>query len=121
MHLRHHLPLYLFALLTILHLAVALTTWESIHQVLHTYPLAIDNKDFDLLSKVISIRSSPHLMLPSNKIIAHLPASFVPFLHLSSIPLIPSHDHDRSSPPTASPTTPALSPTLPAYQQSNPL
>ena len=44
--------IYLFALLCISSLAAALTAWESIHQTLHTYPLAIDAKDFGLLSKV---------------------------------------------------------------------
>ena len=32
----------------------ALTTWEEIHQTLHTYPLAIDTKDFGLLSAVFA-------------------------------------------------------------------
>ena len=34
--------------------ALALTEWESIHQVLNTYPLAIDSKDFGLLAKVFT-------------------------------------------------------------------
>ena len=75
MHLPHHrLPLYLVTLLAILHLAVALTTWESIHQTLNTYPLAIDTKDFDLFSKVISNLKSakPPPLLPGNEIITHL-------------------------------------------------
>lgn len=32
----------------------ALTTWEKIHQTLDTYPLAIDRKDFSLLSQVFA-------------------------------------------------------------------
>lgn len=32
----------------------SLTTWEQIHQTLHTYPLAIDTKDFALLSSVFA-------------------------------------------------------------------
>ena len=35
-------------------LTLALTSWESIHQTLHTYPLAIDSKDFALLSTVFT-------------------------------------------------------------------
>lgn len=43
--------LFLAALLPLIH---ALTPWESIHQTLHTYPLAIDSKDFGLLSSVFA-------------------------------------------------------------------
>jgi hypothetical protein len=32
----------------------SLTTWEQIHQTLHTYPLAIDTKDFGLLTSVFA-------------------------------------------------------------------
>ncbi|KAL8788853.1 MAG: hypothetical protein Q9195_007116 [Heterodermia aff. obscurata] len=46
--------LSLLALSSIPSLAVGLTAWESIHQTIHTYPLAIDSKDFALLSKVFS-------------------------------------------------------------------
>jgi hypothetical protein len=35
-------------------LTTALTPWESIHQTLHTYPLAIDSKDFALLTQVFT-------------------------------------------------------------------
>ena len=35
-------------------LTLALTPWENIHQTLHTYPLAIDSKDFGLLSEVFT-------------------------------------------------------------------
>lgn len=35
-------------------LGAALTNWEQIHQTLHTYPLAIDGKDFALLSSVFA-------------------------------------------------------------------
>lgn len=35
-------------------LALTLTPWETIHQTLHTYPLAIDSKDFALLSSVFT-------------------------------------------------------------------
>lgn len=49
--------LYLLALLCVSNLTIALTTWESIHQTIHTYPLAIDSKDFALLSKVPTLQS----------------------------------------------------------------
>lgn len=52
MYTRPHAVHYLLALLSIVNLTFALTTWESIHQTIHTYPLAIDSKDFALLSKV---------------------------------------------------------------------
>ncbi|CAF9934532.1 hypothetical protein IMSHALPRED_009746 [Imshaugia aleurites] len=45
---------YLLALLSVANIALALTAWESIHQTIHTYPLAIDSKDFALLSKVFT-------------------------------------------------------------------
>ena len=32
--------------------AADLTAWEQIHQVIHTYPLAIDGKNYDLFEKV---------------------------------------------------------------------
>ena len=32
--------------------AADLTAWERIHQVIHTYPLAIDGKNYDLFEKV---------------------------------------------------------------------
>ena len=32
--------------------AADLTIWEQIHQTIHTYPSAIDGKNFDLLEKV---------------------------------------------------------------------
>ena len=47
--------LYLLVLLCVSTLTVALTTWESIHQTIHTYPLAIDSKDFALLSEVLTL------------------------------------------------------------------
>lgn len=49
--------LYLLALLCVSNLTVALTAWESIHQTIHTYPLAIDSKDFTLLSQVLTLQS----------------------------------------------------------------
>lgn len=42
----------LYSLLPLI--ARALTPWESIHQTLNTYPLAIDSKDFGLLSTVFT-------------------------------------------------------------------
>ena len=32
--------------------AADLTSWEQIHQVIHTYPLAIDGKNYDLFENV---------------------------------------------------------------------
>lgn len=49
---------YLLALLCLSNLTFALTPWESIHQTIHTYPLAIDSKDFALFSKVPSLLCS---------------------------------------------------------------
>ncbi|KAL9065785.1 MAG: hypothetical protein Q9161_008010 [Pseudevernia consocians] len=46
--------MYLLALFCVSNLASALTPWESIHQTIHTYPLAIDSKDFAMLSKVFA-------------------------------------------------------------------
>lgn len=49
--------------------AIALTTWESIHQTLHMYPLAIDSKDFGLFSEVRNTRIYPKLAVPLNLIL----------------------------------------------------
>ena len=49
--------IYLLALLCVSNLTFALTPWESIHQTIHTYPLAIDSKDFALLSKVPNLQN----------------------------------------------------------------
>ena len=45
-------PHSLLAFSSISNLAVGLTEWESIQQTIHTYPLALDSKDFELFSKV---------------------------------------------------------------------
>ena len=45
---------YLTALLTLACSSLALTPWEQIHQTIDTYPLAIDRKDFGLLSQVFT-------------------------------------------------------------------
>ncbi len=46
---------YIFPLFFYLSASVfALTPWEQIHQTLHTYPLAIDSKDYGLLSEVFT-------------------------------------------------------------------
>lgn len=47
----------LLAILRVSNLTIALTAWESIHQTIHTYPLAIDPKDFALLSQVLTLQS----------------------------------------------------------------
>ena len=49
-----HLSSYFLALLCTSSLAIALTFWESIHQTIHTYPRAIDSKDFALFSEVFA-------------------------------------------------------------------
>ncbi|KAF6241881.1 hypothetical protein HO173_000593 [Letharia columbiana] len=58
MHTRRYSLLYSLALLCVSNLTLALTPWESIHQTIHTYPLAIDSKDFALLSKVFTSGAS---------------------------------------------------------------
>ena len=65
MHVQCYSFLELFALLCVSKVTVALTPWESIHQTVHTYPLAIDSKDFALLSKVshLQILASTRLMI----------------------------------------------------------
>ena len=57
MHTRRCSLFYIFALLCVSNFTVALTTWESIHQTIHTYPLAIDSKDFALLSEVSTLHA----------------------------------------------------------------
>jgi len=51
-------PSHLLSLVSLVPLSsciiIALTPWEQIHQALHTYPLAIDSKDFGLLSAVFT-------------------------------------------------------------------
>ena len=44
----------------------ALTTWESIHQTLNLYPLAIDSKDFGLLSQVFTPSAFANYGAPLN-------------------------------------------------------
>ena len=52
-----YMPVVLLSFLSLLLSVVngqSLTTWEQIHQTLSTYPLAIDSKNFGLLSQVFT-------------------------------------------------------------------
>lgn len=58
MYIRALLLLCLPTLLCISNLTVALTPWESCHQAIHTFALAVDFRDYALLSKVFSTQFS---------------------------------------------------------------
>lgn len=114
MHTRRSSLLYSLALLCVSNLTLALTPWESIHQTIHTYPLAIDSKDFALLSKVSKSQISAS-KTPDRIITLCLFAQYNPSVYVVNLP-----SNNRSSRPAPPPTTPAISPISTAFQQSRP-
>ena len=115
MHPQYYFFLYVLALLSVPKLMVAFTPWESIHQTIHTYPLAIDSKDFAMLSKVTNLQI--FVLRAFNRVMAlyFFAQRHCSFHHSSKVLL------NRSSHPMPPPTTQVISRTSMAFQQSRPV
>ncbi len=111
MYIQRYSLLHLLALLCISNLTISLTNWESIHQTINLFAIAIDFKDFGLLSKVRNLQSFT-CKARDQAMAMCLLAQCHPGSHVVNL------DHNRSSQPTPLPTSaPVLSPTLPVFHR----